>query len=251
MYKLLTLFALSCMAFSAPAKGIVDSLAADSLAASIKLEDPFALPELDTLISAALEFSPILKGKEAQIGRSEAEVKIRKREWSNRVFTDAGGGYANNYSVLTVANGDAGGFESVALGSGNSMRVGVTARISLFDVLGRNQLIERAKAEKEMNEFGLQVAEQELKALITQVYTQLKLGKKLVEVNTRTFYTLSAQLEMAEKEFRQGEIHITELARVTEIKSKAEVALEQAKANYENLYYQLEILVGQDLLTFL
>ncbi len=193
MFRSVNIVTLIGMAISASAKG-KDSLETDSLASSITIEKILELPELDTLISAALEFSPALKGREAQVGRNEAEVKVRKREWSNRVFTDAGGAYANNYSVLTVANGDAGGFQSVALGNGNSMRVGVTARISLFDILGRNQLIARAEAEKQMSEYDLQVAEQELKALITQMYTQLKLGKVLVEVNTRTFYTLSAQL---------------------------------------------------------
>lgn len=250
MFRPLLILAFIGASIAASAKG-TDSLETDSLISSITIEQMLVLPELDTLISAALEFSPALKGRQAQVGRNEAEVKIRKREWTNRVFTDAGGAYANNYNVLTVANGDAGGFQSVALGNGNSMRVGVTARISLFDIIGRNQLIARAEAEKQMSEYDLQVAQQDLKALVTQMYTQLKLGKTLVEVNTNTYYTLSAQLEMAEKEFRQGEIHITELARVTEIKSKSEVALEQAKANYENLYYQLELLVGRELLTFI
>jgi len=244
------MFLLCNITYTVAAKG-GDTLEVDSLSPSIKIEEIFELPNLDTLINAAMEFSPALKGMEAQVGRNDAEVKIRKREWSNRVFTDLGGAYSNNYSVLTVASGETGGYESIALGSGNALRAGVMARISLFDVIGRNQLIERAKAEKEMSEYDLLVAQQDLKALVTQLYTELVLGKKLVEINTHTFHTLSAQLEMAEKEFRQGEIDITELARVTEIKSKAEVALEQTKANYENLYHQLEILVGRELLTFL
>jgi len=118
---------------------------------------------------------------------------------------------------------DGGGFESVALGSGNVLRAGVTARLSLFDVIGRGQLIERAEAEMQMSEYEFYQAEQDLEAYITQLYTELKLAKKLVVVYNATFITLNAQLEMAEKEFRQGEIHITELARITEIQSKSQV----------------------------
>lgn len=230
--------------------GPVDTVA--TLDSAIVLPDVLEreLPPLDSLIKAAQEYSPVLKLSEAEIARFEAELGVRKREWTNRIFTDAGTFYANNYNALTVAS-NGGGYESVSLGAGNVLRAGVTARLSLFDVIGRGQLIERAEAEKQMSEFKYDKAKQELSQYITQLYTELKLAKKLVIVYTETYYTLNAQLEMAEKEFRQGEIHITELARITSIKSKAEVSLEQAQANYENLYYQMEIIVGKSLESFL
>lgn len=204
------------------------------------------LPELDTLLSLALNNSPLLKMYEAEVIRGEAEIKLRKREWSYRVFTDAGTTYASNYSVLTVA-GDGGGFESVSLGNGNVVRGGVTVRLSLFDIIGRSQLINKAEAEKQMSQAQLNLAKQELTADLTELHTQLKYSRNLVEVGIETIETLNAQLQMAEKEFRQGEIHITELARITEIRSKSKMALATARANYENQYKQLEIAIGTNL----
>ena len=49
---------------------------------------------------------------------------------------------------------------------------------------------------------------------------------------------------MTEKEFQQGQIHISELSRVTELSSNAYAEFEQASNTYEKLYFQLEILIG-------
>lgn len=204
------------------------------------------LPEFDTLLNLAFNNSPLLRMYQAEVMRGEAEIKLRRREWSYRVFTDAGSTYASNYSALTVA-GDGGGFESISLGNGNVVRGGVTLRLSLFDIIGRSQLVNKAKAEKQMSEAHLDLAKQELTADLTELYTQLKYSRNLVEVGIETIETLNAQLQMAEKEFRQGEIHITELARITEIRSKSQMALATARANYENQYRQLEIAIGTDL----
>jgi len=239
MFRLTTLISAMALMFFSTARCQSDSASVDSLIIG-------QLPLLDSLVGAALRNAPVIQLCAAEIARNEAEVKVRKREWSNRVFTDAGGSYANNYSVLTVAS-DGGGFESVALGSGNVVRAGITARLSLFDLIGRNQLVKRAEAERQMSESQLLQARQDVTSIVTQLYTELKLAQRLVTINTQTVQTLRAQIEMAEKEFRQGEIHITELARITEIKSKSEAALATAQSNYENLYRQMEIIVGTSL----
>lgn len=242
MYRLILL--LSFLAFAQVSKGQTPTSA--DLTIESDSNELNSLPDLDTLLNLALNNSPLLRIYQAEIVRGEAEIKLRRREWSYRVFTDAGSTYASNYSVLTVA-GEGGGFESVSLGNGNVLRGGLTVRLSLFDIIGRSQLVNKAKAEKQMSEAQFDLAKQELTADLTELYTQLKYSRKLVEVGIETIETLNAQLQMAEKEFRQGEIHITELARITEIRSKSKMALATARANYENQYRQLEIAIGAEL----
>lgn len=201
------------------------------------------LPDLDTLIAAALANSPAVRQYEYQVAQNQSQVMMRKREWGYRVFTDLGAGYSNNYQQLTVA-GTEGGFDNIAIGSGNNLRAGVSVKLSLFDLTGRKHLIDQAENEMHVSEQLLQVARQNLQLAISDMYVQLKLAQKLVIINSNNYQTLSAQMAMAEKQFTQGEIPLAEYARITDIASGAEVNFENAKAEYESLYRQMEILIG-------
>jgi outer membrane protein TolC len=248
MFRLFTTYILL---FVATAAWSQDSLLVDSAAA-----DPLALPPLDSLVNSALNNSPTVMAANAVVGQRDAELSLARRNWSQRLYSDAGLVNVNSSGNLLIAQTDGegnviGGDNSVSIVSGTTYRAGVAARISLYDFYARPKEIEKAKMQKEESEFGVLAAEQEITQVVTDLYIQLKLAKKTVELQQTTVATFTAQYQMAEREFRQGEVAITELARITEMKAKSELALEQAKANYENLYKQMEILTGRKLNSFL
>lgn len=208
----------------------------------------FNLPHVDTLVNNAIKYSPLVKFYGSNSAVAKAELDVQRKDWAYRIYSDAGYYYANNYSVLTTA-AEGGGFESVSLGRGDVYRGGVTIRVSLFDLIGRKHLVQRAKKEYEATQYQIDDAEMEVRLQVRQLYTELKLTHKLIAIKSNTFNTLQTQLQMAEKQFKQGEIEIAELATVTEITARSQMAFEDAKAEYEKLYIKMEIIVGKSLAT--
>ncbi len=134
--------------------------------------------------------------------------------------------------------------------TGLSSRGGVAVRLSLYDIYARPKELEKVKLSKEISELKYEEKRQIVETMINDLYIELKLALKVVQLNQTTYATFNAQYQMAETEFRQGEVAITDLARITEVKAKSELALEQAKANFEKLYKQMEVLVGRNMNSF-
>ncbi|MFY0673451.1 MAG: TolC family protein [Bacteroidia bacterium] len=244
MFKLVSTYILLLFATVAWSQ---DSLGTDSSAV-----DALALPPLDSLVASALKNAPTVKAASAILGQRDADLALARRNWSQRLYSDAGLVNVNTTGNLLIANTDGegnviGGDNSISIVSGNTYRAGVAARISLYDIYARPKEIEKAKMQREESEYGVLAAEQEIQKTVTDLYIQLKMVRKMVELQQTTVATFSAQYEMAEREFRQGDVAITELARMTEMKAKSELSLEQTKSNYENLYKQMEILIGRKL----
>jgi outer membrane protein TolC len=120
----------------------------------------------------------------------------------------------------------------------------VAVRLSLYDGFARKNLIKQAQFRKIASEQHTQYLKQEVKFRIIEAYKDAQLAFKLLNIKADKKYALFIQKEMAEKEFQQSQIHISELSRVTELSSNAYAEFEQASNNYEKLYLQLEILIG-------
>lgn len=209
----------------------------------------FQLPPLIVLTEAALDNSPQVKYQESIILRNKENIKERKKRWTNRIFMDAGYSYTNNFSVTNL-NSSTNNVETVALRNGGNYRAGITLRLSLYDLLVTKHLKLGAMHEKNASENQLKVIEKQIMWEVTQLYKNLQLAQTLLKIKSEKMQTLALQRQMAEKEFTQGQIKISELSRLTELASNAHQEFEQGKNAYEKAYLQLEQFVGKSLKSF-
>lgn len=207
-----------------------------------------SLPPLQKLLDYAAINSPIVKEQEAMSEHFGETEKITHKLWMDKVFMDLGAQRANNGAVLNVNNNlSESEFNSLSFQNLNSLRLGVAVRLSLYDGFARKNLIKQAQFRKIASEQHTQYLKQEVKFRIIEAYKDAQLAFKLLNIKADKKYALFIQKEMAEKEFQQSQIHISELSRVTELSSNAYAEFEQASNNYEKLYLQLEILIGTPL----
>jgi len=204
-----------------------------------------SLPSLQKLLDYAALNSPIVKEQEAMTEHYGETEKITHKLWMDKVFMDLGAQRANNGAVLNVNNNvSESEFNSLSFQNLNSLRFGVAVRLSLYDGVARKNLIKQAQFRKTASEQHTQYLKQEVKFRIIDAYKDAQLAYKLLSIKADKKYALFIQKEMAEKEFQQSQIHISELSRVIELSSNAYAEFEQASNNYEKLYLQLEILIG-------
>ncbi|WP_305953265.1 TolC family protein [Emticicia oligotrophica] len=206
------------------------------------------LPPLEKVLDYAEQNSHLIKEQDALSEHYGHSVKVAQKLWMDKVFMDLGGQRSNNGAILNLNNNiSSSEFNSLSFQTINAFRVGLTVRISLYDMLARKDLIRQAQYRQAASEQHSQYLVQDVKFRITDLYKDAQLAYKLLSIKADKKYAFFLQKEMAEKEFQQGQLHISELVRIIELSSNAFAEFEQANATYEKLYYQLEIMLGVSL----
>lgn len=203
------------------------------------------LPPFAKVLEYTANNSFLVKEQEAMSQHFNQSVEITKKLWMDKVFFDLGAQSSNNGAVLNVNNNIAESeFNSLSFQNINSIRLGLTVRLSFYDGLARKNLIKEAQYRKIASEQHALFLRQDAKLKVTELYKNAELAYKLLSIKAEKKYALFIQKEMVEKEFQQGQIHISELSRITELASNAFAEFEQASVTYEKYYYQLEITLG-------
>ncbi|MCU0326560.1 MAG: TolC family protein [Spirosomaceae bacterium] len=206
------------------------------------------LPSLEKVLDYSEQNSHLVKEQNALAEHFGQSVKVAQKLWMDKVFMDLGAQRSNNGAVLNVNNNISNSeFNSLSFQAMNSFRVGITVRLSLYDMVARKDLIKQAQYRQVAAEQHSKFLSQDVKFRITDLYKDAQLAYKLLSIKAEKKYALFLQKEMAEKEFQQGQLHISELGRITELASNAFAEFEQASTTYEKLYYQLEIMLGVSL----
>jgi outer membrane protein TolC len=186
---------------------------------------------MERVLEASLRNSPRVRARRALERKTRRELNREEKGWLDGISIGAGttyGSFGNDILDETQT-----GFN-----------VGVTLRWSLFDLFGRNDVIGVLREEIVITEEKvLEVIEDE-RADIISLYSDLLLAERLVTVNGEAAQATAVHREMANSEFLQGDIPVSELARVTEISTKAKALFETALSGYMKRYRLLENRIG-------
>ena len=206
------------------------------------------LPALEKVLAYADANSHLVKEEEALSQHYGQTVKVTEKLWMDKIFLDLGVQRSNNGAILNVNNNvSTQEFNSLSYQNMNSFRAGLIVRVSLYDIMARKDLVKQAQFRQMASEQHSKYLRQEVKFRIVDLYKDAQLAYKLLGIKSEKKYALFMQKEMAEKEFQQGQLHISEFGRITELTSNAYAEFEQASTNYEKLYFQLELVLGMSL----
>lgn len=210
---------------------------------SISSNTKLIIPSLNVLIDSALVNNGMLNYRKLEIDAKDCNLKSKRQYWTRNfgLQLDSGYGTFNNLSSVSGDN------SSVNLASNTKQlnyNVGLYLKIPVFDVINRKSQIEQAKSELEQAKSLAKSQEDELKQVVIRNYEELLLKQNLLELRASNLGNAKVNMEMVEKEFRNGLIPISEYVRISDMTFRIAAEFEQAKSEFMVSKKLLENLTG-------
>lgn len=202
------------------------------------------LPSLETVIDSAIIYSPLVKSFQTTVEIEKTDVKTKKREILKSISLFSNYMYGNNGLLTPTQN-----IVNNSLAYNPNIRtvnyqIGLQFKLDLFSVVDRQNKIKREQLEVLFAENEYVKIELQLKEQIIRQYRSLELNQKLLAIYAATKQSAYVNLQMAERQFLDGEINISDVTQVTDALTKATTEFEKAKSSYLIAFEMLELTVG-------
>ena len=203
------------------------------------------LPPLETILDSALRRNPDVKFRDMQVIMDEHKLKAYKVDWTRNlgIQTDALYGTFDNISSNTT-NGGSNPAMLTTRSSQLNYGAGAFVRIPLYDLINRKNQNKLARAEIEQAQNSSQSQRNAVRQLVIKQYNDLIVKQRLLKIKSKYVETARINMAMAEKQFLNGIINISEYSSVTEIVSRSEADFESSKMEFRTAYMLLEEIVG-------
>ncbi len=201
------------------------------------------IPSLKVLIDSALVNNGMVNYRRLEIDAKDCNLKSKRQYWTRNFGIQADTGYGT-FNNLSTVNGDN---SSVNLSSNTQQvnyNVGLYLKIPVFDVINRKSQIKQAKSELEQAKSLAKSQEDELTQAVIRNYQDLLLKENLLELRASNLGNARVNMEMIEREFRNGLIPVTEYVRISDMTSRITAEFEQAKSEFLTSKKLLENLTG-------
>lgn len=187
------------------------------------------IPKLEVLIDSALANSGMLGYRVDEIKSKKANLKMKKRYWT-RNFGIQGN---TRYGTFDNFSSNVSGSNTVQLSSTTiqtNFGIGLYLKIPVFDIYNRKSSIKQAKVEISQALNLVKFQEDEIKEVVIRYYEDLVLNQKLLKIRAINLSDAKVNLEMAQKEYTNGQIPLYEYIRISDITSGIETEFEKSKA---------------------
>lgn len=128
---------------------------------------------------------------------------------------------------------------------------GVSLSMSLAQVMSRHNQVEREHINLDRTEASRQEREDQLRQLVIQLYQNVLLARKLLTLQQEAFVTVQSTYRLTEKQFRQGQLSLSELSGANAQLTTAAMAQETARSQYETAFMLLEETAGAKISTLM
>jgi hypothetical protein len=130
-------------------------------------------------------------------------------------------------------------------------RAGFNVQISVFDVMGHRGRVNEAKEKIRLAKFKQEAEAQELRRKLGQFYADMVGYNRLYKGRNEDLITQTVACGVAEKEWREGTIHIAEYARQKNVMADAEAAYQESFRFYYSSILQFESVLGVPLVSLI
>jgi len=202
------------------------------------------LPPLSILIDSAIATDPNLQFKMNQKIVEQCKLKEARYNWSRNMGIDANLGYGTFDYLYNSSLGGQNPSTYTTSQNLNQYGVGAFIRFPVFDVMDRRNQIKIAKITTNQAQQMVEERIKEIRNLVITQYNNLIVKQHLLKIHQKALETIKINMQMAENEFTNGTISLTEYSRIFEIVSSEEAAFETSKMDFQNAYMLFEELVG-------
>ena len=200
-------------------------------------------PPLNDLIDSAIKFHPGIRYREYEVKVKESNLISQQNNWTRNMGVQADSRYGtfDNFSA-----NDNGQFTTLLNTTNKQFNYGfgVYMKLPIYDLLNRKNQLKQAKNEVEMARSLGEVQETEIRQMVIKQYQDALLRQRLIRIKAQNLGNARVNMEMVEKEFRNGIIPVSEYARISDIVYRAETDYELAKTEFITAKLLLEEIVG-------
>lgn len=200
-------------------------------------------PPLKAVIDSVLKRNSMLKFRKNHIGVKESTLASERIYWTRNMGLQADG----RYGTLNNFSNSEDGVSNTAfstLSRQYNYSVGFYVKFPVFDMLNRKNQIRLAKFEVDEAKNMADFQEDEIRQTVIKLYQDLILKQKLLLIRSRSLSDGKINMQMVEKEFRNGIVPVSEYVRITGMTSNLEADYEMAKSEFIITKQLLEDMAG-------
>lgn len=203
----------------------------------------YKFPPLQVVIDSAIKHSAMLSFRKHHIGVMESTLKSEKIYWTKHLGIQGESKYGNINSFSTDTDG---AVSSSALATTEQFNYsfGVYFKFPVYDFINRKHQLKLAKLEVEEAISMAEFTKEEIRQNVIRLYQDLILKQKLLQIRSRSLGDGRVNMEMVEKEFRNGVVAISEYVRITNMTANLEADFEKAVADFITAKQLLEDMAG-------
>lgn len=216
---------------------------AEAQSTDFENRDEIDLPTLQVVIDSVLNRNAMLKFRKQHIGVKEFTLESERIYWTRNFGMQGDTRYGNLNNFSTNADGQV---NSSVLTTSKQFNysVGLYVKIPIFDFLNRKNQVGLARLELDEAKSMAQFQEDEIRQTVIKLYQDLILKQKILKIKSKTLGDGKVNMQMIEKEFRNGVVPVAEYVRITSIASTVEVDYEFAKSEFTTAIKILEDMAG-------
>lgn len=191
----------------------------------------FYFPPLKVVIESVLKRNAMLKYRKNHVGVKESTLESERIFWTRNIGVQVDGRYGN---INNFSNNDNGISNTTfsTLSTQYNYVIGVYLKFPVFDMLNRKNQLQLAKLEIEEAKNMATFQEDEIRQTVIRMYQDVIFKQRLLQIRSKNFGNGKVNMEMVEKEFRNGVVPVAEYVRITSITSNLEADYESAKAEF-------------------
>ena len=204
----------------------------------------FNIPPLKVIIDSVLKRNGMVRFRKQHVEVEASKLKSETIYWTRNfgIQADTRYGTFDNTSLNST-----GGSTGTILNTNTKQwnyGVGLYFKFPVFDLLNRKNQINLAKMELEESKRFLQFQEDEIRITTIKLYQDLILKQKILKIKSESLGNGKVNMQMVEKEFRNGLVPVAEYVRITSISFNMEADYESAKSDYLVAKQILEDMAG-------
>ena len=202
------------------------------------------VPTLNDAINQALKQSPLLKSVDIETTIKEFQLKAVRKEWLGNLGLESFYKYGSidNINIQNIDDIDQ---VTNAKTIGDRYSIGFYIKMPFLSFLTQKNKNNIAKRELEKSIYEKQIVQNEIKKIVIRQFNEYQLNKQLITVKNKAYIASQMQVSKANRDYKNGNLTIYELAKVTESSTKAEASYITAKIDFRISYLLLMELIGE------
>jgi outer membrane protein TolC len=243
-FQRLILILIGVLAFCRPLSAQTDSILLDP-----RIDIEVLLPRFDSLFEIAKSVNPTLKQEAAA---------MRSAQWAERYMRWI---WAQNMSVFynyTFGSYPLFAYSDPLLPQPSALiqikegfKAGVNLQLSLFDVMGHRGRVNEQREKAILQKYKRDAESMELRRKLAQFYADMVGYNRLYKGRNEDYMMQLVACQVAEKEYREGTIHMSEYSRQKNVLADAEAAYHESFRFYYSSLVQFEAILGVPLHTIM
>ncbi len=197
------------------------------------------LPPIQALFDSAVEKSPMIKFWEAGISAQQYKIKSAQINWTRSINIESELRYGsiNNVYVGPISS-------QVTTTDASRWGAGISLKLPIFELFNKKYAVGLALKEKEQAEYQFNEAILELKKNIISQYYDVLYKEQSIKIGNTNMQNTALQLQMAELDFKNGKIALSELVRLNQQHTSNQLEFEKERRDFISAVLILEEIIG-------